>query len=98
MTTTEKGTVQFTVDLPLSLHQRLSDLAEQQGTRKTKLVRLAIAQLSLEDAIWEEEPLTEETRRFTVDMDSGEHEAFSFLAVRMRRSKAKLVRWRSGGC
>jgi len=96
MTTTEKGTVRFTVDLPLSMHQALTDLAEQQGTRKTKLVRLAIAQLSLQDAIGEVAPLAEETRRFTVDMEPGEHEKFSILAIRMHRSKADLVRWAIG--
>lgn len=93
MKTTEKATVRFTVDLPLSLHQRLSDLAGQQGTQKTKLVRLAIAQLSLEDAIGEEERTGEATIRMTIDLEPGEHEAFSILAVRMRRSKADLVRW-----
>ncbi|MDX2244561.1 MAG: hypothetical protein NW224_28125 [Leptolyngbyaceae cyanobacterium bins.302] len=93
MSPTEKNMTRFTVDLPLSLHQRLSDLAEQQGTRKAKLVRLAIAQLSLEDEIGQEVPSTEETKRFTLDMEPGEHEAFSILAVRMHRSKADLVRW-----
>lgn len=93
MSPTEKTTTRFTVDLPLSLHQALSDLAKQQGTRKAQLVRLAIAQLSLDDAIAKEETSTDQTKRFTLDMKPAEHEAFSILAVRMHRSKANLVRW-----
>ncbi len=91
-----KATVRFTVDLPLSLHQALTDLAQQQGKRKAVLVRWAIAQLSLKDAIGEEAPLQEETKRFTLDMEPGEHETFSILAIRMRRKKAELVRWAIG--
>ncbi|MGQ9869830.1 hypothetical protein [Leptodesmis sp.] len=37
----EKATVGVTVDLPLSLHQALTDLAQQQGKRKAILVRWA---------------------------------------------------------
>jgi predicted DNA-binding protein len=95
-TMNEKSTVRFTVDLPLSLHQALTDLAQQQGKRKAVLVRLAISQLSVKDAIGEEVPLEEETRRFTLDMEPGEHQKFSILAIRMRRKKAELVRWAIG--
>lgn len=91
--TTEKTTVRFTVDLSLAMHEALTDLARHQRQRKAALVRLAIAQLSLQDEIGEEAPLAEETRRFTLDMEPKEHEKFSILAVRMRRSKAELARW-----
>ncbi len=91
-----KVTVRFTVDLPLSLHQALTDLAKQQDKRKAVLVRWAIAQVSLESAIGEEALLQEGTIRFSLDMEPGEHEAFSILAIRMRRKKAELVRWAIG--
>jgi hypothetical protein len=41
----------------------------------------------------EEAPPPGETKRFTLDMEPGEHERFSILAIRMRRKKAELARW-----
>ncbi len=91
--TTDKPTIRFTVDLPLSLHLALTALAEQKQRRKATLVRIAIARLSLKDDIGDEALLSEVTKRFTLDMEPSEHENLSILAIRMRRKKAELVRW-----
>lgn len=93
MPTTERSTVRFTVDLPLSMHKALTNLAKQQGVRKAALVRIAISGLSLKDEVQRETFLQEETVRLTIDMELGAHEEFSILAIRKRRSKAELVRW-----
>lgn len=48
MTTSDHSTperiVRFTVDMPESLHEQLSQVADRFGKKKAMLVRLAIAQ------------------------------------------------------
>ncbi len=88
----QKTTIRFTVDLPESVHVALSALAQTQRTHKATLVKLAIAQLSIDDPI-EVVPSEKQTVRFTVDMELEKHEQFSILAIRMRRRRTDLARW-----
>ncbi len=88
---TADSKIRFTVDLPLDLHYEFTALAERQGTSKAELLRLAIAQLSLETVV-SSIAITGATKRFTVDIPLPLHEEFSILAIRLRASKADLVR------
>lgn len=91
MTPTAEETVRFTVDLPLSLHQQFSALAERQGISKAELFRLMIENPKL-GAIVQPTPLRRPTKRFTVDLPLALHEAFSIQMIRRHQKKAVWVR------